>query len=188
MHEFSDFKAAFARNQMRQQRIACNIERHAQKNVPASLVKLTAEFSVVYVKLEQWMARRQSACRHVFRIPCGDDQTPWIRIGLDFFNHVLDLIDRLAIARLPVTPLCTVNVAQITVFFGKFVIIDHSVAKKFHLFPIDFVKFRVFLAAQAKIRHIRSFVLVWFNPFFECPFVPNVVFVLKKILNVRIAV
>ena len=53
MHEFSDFKAAFARNQMRQQRVACNIERHAQKNVPASLVKLTAEFPVIYVKLEQ---------------------------------------------------------------------------------------------------------------------------------------
>ena len=62
--EIARLQIADLRHHQRQQRVAGDVERHAEKKIRAALVKLAAQFAVLHVKLKQRMARRQ---RHLSR-------------------------------------------------------------------------------------------------------------------------
>jgi len=51
--EVAHFQIALLRQHVGQQRVACNVEGYAQKDVGAALVKLAAEFAVGHVELEE---------------------------------------------------------------------------------------------------------------------------------------
>ena len=90
-------------------RIGCNIERDAQKNVCASLVKLAAQGSALTdVKLEQGMARRQRHLLQFPHIPGADDVSAAVRVFPDISDDLLNLVDRPTFRCLPSNPLRTV--------------------------------------------------------------------------------
>lgn len=64
-------EVANVRHQMREQRIAGDVERQTQTNISAALIHLTGELSVLHVKLGQAMARRNSHFWEVYGIPRG---------------------------------------------------------------------------------------------------------------------
>ena len=71
--EFTRLQAAHLRHHHGQQRVTGDIERHAEENVRAALVKLAGEFAVCHIKLKQCVARRQRHVVHFGGIPCGHD-------------------------------------------------------------------------------------------------------------------
>ena len=74
------FETALLRDHVREQRIAGNVERHAQKNVSTSLVQLAAELAFAarlgrrcHIKLEQRVAGHQRHFVQVGHVPRTDD-------------------------------------------------------------------------------------------------------------------
>src|SRR5262249_49861154 len=83
----------------RKDRIACDVERQAEKDVRAALIKMTAELSSMYVKLKERMARRKRDCIALFRVPSSDDEPATRRILSDLIDEILDLVDPIARVR-----------------------------------------------------------------------------------------
>ena len=50
--EVAGLQAADLRDHQREQRVAGDVERHAQENIRAALVKLAAQLAIAHVKLE----------------------------------------------------------------------------------------------------------------------------------------
>ena len=101
---------------MQQQSVAGDIEWNTQENICAALIKLTGKLAVCDVELEESMARRQ---RHVFNfthIPGTDNQAAGIRVVLNLFNYLGDLIHVTAIRCRPATPLRTVYRPEVSFF------------------------------------------------------------------------
>ena len=67
--EIARLQAAHLRDHQREQRVAGDVERHAEKNIRAALVKLAAQFALLHVKLKQRVARRQRHLLDLARIP-----------------------------------------------------------------------------------------------------------------------
>lgn len=127
MHELAGPQAGRLRDHHRQQRIRSDIERHAEKNVRAALVKLTGEFAVRHVELEQRMARRQRHPIDLGHVPRADDQPARVRIAADLVDHLRDLVDMAAVRRGPTAPLVSVNRSEVAVGIGPFVPNRHVV-------------------------------------------------------------
>src|SRR5688500_6551120 len=89
--EFADLKIAHVCDEMREQRIARDVEGHSEKGICTSLIKLTmkhatlvnARVSAHDLKLEQRMAWRKGHLVAHARVPAGYDQTARIRIGFN---------------------------------------------------------------------------------------------------------
>ncbi len=73
------------------------------------------------MELKQAMAGCQGHFVEIGWIPRRNDVAARKWIALDVLDDVGDLIDRLAIGRLPGAPLLAVDRAQIAVFIGPFV-------------------------------------------------------------------
>src|SRR5436189_5961603 len=93
------------RHHHRKQRVRCNIERDTEKQICTSLIKLTTQFAVLYVKLEEEMTRRQRDLVDLSRIPRAYDEAAALRIRLDLLGQIVDLIDPHAVCATPVAPL-----------------------------------------------------------------------------------
>ena len=81
MHKIPHFQPANLRHHMGQQGIGSDIERHTQKHVSGSLVKLARQASHAlrvfrYIKLEQAMAGSQFHLRNIRRVPGRHNQPP----------------------------------------------------------------------------------------------------------------
>src|SRR5712691_1593363 len=103
------------RDHHREQRIGGDVERHAEKQIGAALIKLAAQFSVLHVELKQRVTRRQRHLVGLRRIPRAYDQPPALRIFLDLLDDVVDLIYARAVWAAPVHPLRAVDAAEIAV-------------------------------------------------------------------------
>ena len=55
VNEYSRLQAAYLGHHLRQQRVGCDVERDAEKDVGASLVELTVQTTIGDVKLEKGM-------------------------------------------------------------------------------------------------------------------------------------
>ena len=84
--EFAGFQSANLRDHQRQQRVAGDVERHAQEHVRAALIKLAAQFAFVHVKLEQRVAGRQRHLVDFAGIPRADDQPAAVGIFFDLLR------------------------------------------------------------------------------------------------------
>jgi hypothetical protein len=132
--EFARLQPADLRDHQREQRIAGDVERHAEKNIRAALIHLAAQFAVAHIKLKQRMAWRQHHLSDFAWIPRVDDVSPAVRIFFDLCDDIFNLINRTAIRSFPITPLRAVNAAQISVRVRPFVPDRHAVVvEPFHI-------------------------------------------------------
>ena len=126
MHEIARLQVTHLGHHQRQQRIGSNIERHAEEDITAALIQLTAQLAVGYIELKQAVARRQRLLarrrigirrdrriRQYRRVPGADHQASRVRVALDFFQHLADLVNHSAVRGFPATPLLTINRAQL---------------------------------------------------------------------------
>ena len=125
--EVAGLQAANLRDHQREQRVAGDVERHAEENIRAALVKLAAQFAVADVKLEQRVARRQRHLSDFTRIPRADDVPPAVGILFDLLDDLVNLIEGASVGRAPVAPLRAIDAAQAAVLVRPFVPNRHAV-------------------------------------------------------------
>ena len=78
---------------MREQRVAGDVEGHAQEDVGRALVELAGEPAVGDVELEQAVAGCQRHVGNVGRVPGRDDDAAAVRVGLERLDDLGDLVD-----------------------------------------------------------------------------------------------
>src|SRR5450755_40063 len=79
-NEVPQVKIALLRKHVREQRVGGNIERHAQKQIRASLIQLARQAVVSHVKLKECVTRQQCHAVELPDVPCADDNPP--RVGV----------------------------------------------------------------------------------------------------------
>ena len=126
--EIARLQTANLRHHQREQRVAGDVERHAEENIRAALVKLAAQLAVAHVKLEQRVARRQ---RHAAQCSPGFHAVTMSRRLSGFFlicamTSSIWLRQRPS-ARAPVAPLRAIDAAQVAVLVRPFVPDRHAV-------------------------------------------------------------
>src|ERR1039457_123780 len=109
--EFARVQPADLRDHQREQRVAGDVERHAEKNIRAALVKLAAQLAVAHVKLKQAMARCQCHLLNIYDIPSADDQAATVGICFDVGNHLCDLVN--AMVAMFTSPHCFFELAKV---------------------------------------------------------------------------
>jgi hypothetical protein len=67
--EVADAEVALLREHVRQQRVARDVERHAEEKIGAALVELAGKSSAGDVELEERVARRQLHARDLADVP-----------------------------------------------------------------------------------------------------------------------
>ncbi len=97
MNEVAGLQIGHLRHHHRQQRVTCDVERHAKKDIRRALVKLAGELALGDVELKQAVARRQRHVGDVRRVPGRNDDTAAVGIGFQRVNNFGDLIDRAAV-------------------------------------------------------------------------------------------
>ncbi len=127
VHEIADAQTGGLRHHVGQQRVAGDVERHAQEDVAAALVELAAELAVHHIELEQVVARHQRHLRQLAHVPGTDHQPARIGVALDLVHQPLHLVDRPAIGSAPAAPLLAVDRAEVAVGIGPFVPDPHLV-------------------------------------------------------------
>ena len=97
VHKLAGFQVAAVCNQPGQQRVAGDVERHAQTHVGRTLVQVARQLVVANIKLDHHVARRQRHQVEVRRVPCGHDDAAAVRVGLDLVDDLAELVDALAL-------------------------------------------------------------------------------------------
>src|SRR5487761_2041266 len=91
--EISRFQAAHLRHHQGEQGVAGDVERYAQKNIRAALIKLAGELAVGDVKLKEGMARREFHFVEFANVPRRNDNTARIRIIFNLIDSDFYLVD-----------------------------------------------------------------------------------------------
>src|SRR3989440_8792861 len=126
MDEVARRKIHNLRHHHRKQRVRGDIERNTEKQICASLIKLTTKFAVLYVKLEEEMTRRQRHFVDFRRIPRAHYQAPALRICFDLRDQIIDLVHARAVRAAPVAPLRTIDATEIASFVSPLVPDAHT--------------------------------------------------------------
>ncbi len=121
MHELPSLKPAFVGDQMGQQRVARDVERHAEKDVGRALIELAREPAAIDVELEQAMAGRELHALDLGDVPGRDDEAARVGVAADLVDHPGDLIIGPPVRPLPGAPLLAVDRTEIAVRVGPFV-------------------------------------------------------------------
>ena len=124
--ELPHVESGLRRHHVGEQRIAGDVERHAEEQVGAALIQLAGQPAVGDVELEERMARRQRHLRDLADVPGRDDVAARVRIGLEQLQRGADLVDVLARRRRPRPPLHAVHRTQIPCLRGPFVPDRHA--------------------------------------------------------------
>ena len=119
--EIADSEPADLRDHVREKRVARDIERHAEEQIRAALIKLTTQLSVpADVKLKQRVTRRERHFVGFAGIPAGNDEAARRGIALDFGDEIGDLVNAVAreravgvFCRAEVAPLVSVNRTEV---------------------------------------------------------------------------
>src|SRR6185436_18744673 len=86
VNKVSDFKLCNVRDQMRQQCIRTDIERHTEKRVRGALIKLAVKHAATFdFELKERVTRRKIDVVGLARIPTSNNQAARIRIGANLF-------------------------------------------------------------------------------------------------------
>ena len=126
MDEVAGVEAAFARDEMGQQGVAGDVERHAEEDVGRALIELARKPPMAHVELEQAVAGRQLHPLDVGHVPGRDDQAARIGIAADLLENPVDLVVNAPVRPLPGAPLLAVDRAEIAVGVGPFVPDRHA--------------------------------------------------------------
>ena len=119
--EVARFEPGLLGDHHRQQRVAGDVERHSEEHVRGALVQLARQLAVDDVELEQRVAGSQSHLGQVRRVPGRNHHPARIRVALDLFDDLRDLVDLLARGRRPRPPLLAVHRAEVAVLVGPLV-------------------------------------------------------------------
>ena len=125
--EVSDLEARLLRHHVREQRVARDVEGHAEEDVAGALVELAGEPAVGHVELEKAVAGRKRHLVHEARIPGAHDHAAAVGIGPELLHQVLDLVDVAAVGCGPAAPLDAVDGAEVAVLVGPLVPDRHAV-------------------------------------------------------------
>jgi len=109
------------RNHHREQRVWGDVERDAEKQIGASLIKLAAQLTVLHVKLEEEMARWQRHLVDLSWVPCAHYQAAALWIWFDLCDHIVDLVHPRSVCAVPVAPLRAVDATEIAGFVSPLV-------------------------------------------------------------------
>jgi hypothetical protein len=132
--EIARLQSADLRDHHGEQRVAGDVEGHAEKNIRAALVKLAAQLALAHIKLKQRVARRQRHRPDLARIPGGDDVPAAVGIFFDLRDGLVNLVDAAAVGGAPVRPLRAIDAAQVAVRVRPFVPDRHAVfVERFHV-------------------------------------------------------
>src|SRR6185369_17775316 len=104
-------------DEMRQECIRADVERHAEERVRGALIKLAVKHATIRnFELKERVARRKIDVVSLAWIPTGDNQTARIRIGTNLFQQVGDLVHAvlLRIVSAKRTPEITIDWSKIT--------------------------------------------------------------------------
>lgn len=107
--------------------VAGDIERHAEEQVSAALVKLAAQAAIEDEELEKRVTGRERHLRDFTGIPRGHDVAPRVGVCLDLRDDAVELVDVPAIGGAPVAPLRPIDTAEIAVGVGPFIPDAHPV-------------------------------------------------------------
>jgi hypothetical protein len=110
-----------------EQRVAGDVERHAEEQVGAALVELAGEPAVGDVELEQRVAGRERHLRQRRHVPRGDQHAAGVGIRAQRLQDLGELVDRAAVRGRPRAPLHPVDGAELTVPVGPLVPDAHPV-------------------------------------------------------------
>ena len=102
-HEIGDL-----RDEVQEDRVLGDVERHAEEQVAGALIHHQRELSVRDEELEQRVARGQGCRVELSRVPGGHDVAAARRSLADAADDVGELIDVPAVRRDPIAPLLTV--------------------------------------------------------------------------------
>ena len=127
VNEIARFQIANLRDHPREQRVAGDVEGHAEKQIRTALVKLAAQFTVLHKKLKQRVARRQRHLLDFADVPRADDEPARIGIFFDLRDDVVNLVDAASVGGAPVAPLRAIDAAKIAVPVRPFVPDRHLV-------------------------------------------------------------
>ena len=98
VHEVSGFESGHLREHVREKGVAGDVERHAEEEVGAALIKLAAQSSVGRnVELKKRVAGRQGDLISLLGIPAGDEVTATGRIIFQLVDEALNLIDAIVV-------------------------------------------------------------------------------------------
>ena len=114
-------QAALLGEHVREERVAGDVEGHAEEHVGAALVELEVQAAVGDLGLEQAVARGERHAVDLGRVPGADDLAAGGRVGVDLVDEARDLIDAAAVRPLPVAPLLAVDGAEIAILVRPFV-------------------------------------------------------------------
>src|SRR6266478_2190014 len=84
--EFSDVEVRLLSDEMRQQRVRGDVERHSEKHISAALIELARKLLVGDVELEESVARRQAHAGYIANIPRRHDEAPRMGIPADLLD------------------------------------------------------------------------------------------------------
>jgi len=121
VHEVADLEARDLGHHVGEQRVAGDVEGHAQEEVGAALVELAAQPPLGHVELEEQVARRQPHPVELAHVPGADDVPTRVRVPAELFDHPAELIDGLAIGGTPAPPLGAVDRTEVTLLVGPLV-------------------------------------------------------------------
>jgi hypothetical protein len=111
--EIASLEPAHLRDKVGEERVARDVERHAEEDVGAALVELAAQLAVRDVELEQGVAGRQGHFVDLARVPCRDDEAAAVGVFPDLPDDVVELVDGAAVGGSPVAPLGAIDAAEI---------------------------------------------------------------------------
>ena len=92
VHKLTWFEPHNLRDHHGEQCIRRNVERHPKEGVGAALIQLAIQLALGNMKLEQTMTRRQGHVVNETGVPGTDDMSAAVRICLELFNELYNLV------------------------------------------------------------------------------------------------
>ena len=127
-NEVAQVQVALLRHHVGEQGVAGDVERHAQENVGAALVKLAAQAAFATrgcgggdVKLEKCVAGHERHLVEFGHVPGADDDAAAVGVGFERVDDLLDLVHMAAAGLGPTAPLHAIHRPQVAVGTGPFV-------------------------------------------------------------------
>ena len=133
VHKLAGLVAADLCHHHEQQRIAGNVEGHAEEQIAAALVELQAQAMLLalllrgnHAELEQAVARGQRHAVHFGHIPCAYQMPAAPGIILQSVNQLGNLVNAAALAIRPGAPLAAVHGPQVAILIGPLIPDAHA--------------------------------------------------------------
>src|SRR5215213_8954943 len=93
VNKVADFELSNMRDQMCQQCIRTDVERHAEKRIRGALIELAVKHATAFdFELKERVTRRKIDVIGLARIPTGHNQAARIRIGANLLQQVCNLV------------------------------------------------------------------------------------------------